>query len=154
MRTISWELGRTLSAGAAMLVLAACSSTATSTAPDPAPAAQTQQPSASFTIRGVVVDQANRPVAGANVECASDAQCTLFTDVSAQDGADQGVKTKADGSYELIVSRSGGGMFLMDASAFGYGIVWQNVQAPDPACIWNKPSCVVTQNFTLPPTAQ
>ncbi len=152
MRTLLGGLGRTLSAGAATLVLAACGSTTTPTA---AGAAATQtQSSASFTIRGVVVDQANRPVAGANVECASDAQCTLFADVSVQDGADQGVKTNADGSYALVVSRSGGGWFMMDASALGYGIVWQKVQAPDPACTWDKPSCAVTQNFTLPPTAQ
>jgi hypothetical protein len=154
MRTVFRGLARTLPAGSAMLMLAACSSATAPTAPEAKAATmatQTRVPSSSGIIRGLVVDPANRPVANAVVECMSDAQCTLFADVSAQDGPDQGVKTNANGFYELKVSRSGGGGFFLSASALGYEIQRQEVRLPDSACTWDQPKCAITVNFTLTP---
>jgi hypothetical protein len=154
MRTVFQALGRALPAGSAMLVLAACGSSSVPTAPAAAvttAVAKEAAPTASATVRGQVVDLANRPLANANVECSSNAQCTLAGEVIAQDGPDQGVKTNANGFYQMRVSRSGGGAFLLNASARGFGIVWHEVQLPDPTCTWDQPGCAVTVNFTLTP---
>ncbi len=153
MRMVFRALGRTLPVGSAMLMLAACGTTPAPTTAEAVTATKTteQVASASGIVRGIVVDPANRPVANANIECASNAQCTLFSDVSAQDGADQGVRTNANGYYQLKVSRSGEGAFLLNATARGYGIEWREVQLPDPACTWDQPGCAITLNFTLNP---
>ena len=154
MRTLLRGLGRTLPAGSAMLMLAACGSTPAPTAANVAAATTatgTQVVSSSVVVRGLVVDPANRPLANANVECMSNAQCTSPGDVSAQDGPDHGVTTNANGFYQLIVTPSGGVRFLVDASARGYGIQWQDVRLPDPACTWDQPKCAITVNFTLTP---
>lgn len=153
MRTVFQALGRALPVGPAMLMLAACGSTTAPTAPAAVTAtvAKEAAPSASAIVRGQVVDLANRPVANANVECTSDAQCTLAGDVAAQDGPDQGVKTNANGFYQMRVSRSGGVAFILNASARGFGVVWREVQLPDPTCTWDQPGCAVTVNFTLTP---
>jgi len=153
MRTVFRALGRTLPAGSAMLLLAACGTTPAPTASEAVTAtkAAEQVASASGIVRGFVVDPANRPVANANVECASNAHCTLFSEVTAQDGADQGVRTNANGFYQMKVSRSGEGGFLLNASARGYGIEWQEVRLPDASCTWDQPGCAIDLNFTLTP---
>ncbi len=164
MRRTLRRLSLTLPAGAAALLLAACSSStpmpsaadppAASTTSVASTAGSTQQPTASALLRGLVVDSANRPVANANVECASNAQCRRFADVSVQDGPDDGVKTNAEGRYEMIVSPQADGAFLLDASAFGFGIVWRTVALPSPACSWDQARCALTVNFTLSPAAE
>jgi hypothetical protein len=138
----------------AAMMVAACSSTPSPTATDApstttAVAAAGLPASASVLIRGAVFDSSNRPVANANVECASNAQCRRFGDVSTQDGPDDGVRTDANGRYALIVTPTGGGQFLLNASARGYGIVWHELELPDPACSWAQARCALTQNFTL-----
>ncbi len=148
MSSVLRWLGRTLPAGAAALVLAACSNGS----PMPSSASAVSPPSprtVSGIVHGWVVDTANRPVANANIECASNAQCTLFGDISAQDGRDQGVKTDAKGYYELVLSPTGPSPFLMNASARGYGIVWQKVALPDAGCTFDQSRCAMTLNFTL-----
>lgn len=141
------------SAGSAMLMLAACSSTPLPTAASTTAATATvkgaQVVPSSGVIRGQVTDAAGRPLVGANVECTSNAQCTLYGDVSAQDGVDQGVKTNANGYYQLKLTRAGEGAFSVNASAAGYQIQWRDVQLPDPACTWDQPGCGVTVNFAL-----
>lgn len=154
MRMVLRGIGRALPAGSVMLLLAACGSTpAPTTAGAVAVTAERADgdtlPMSSAIVRGLVVDSANRPVAGANVECSSDAQCKLFTDVSAQDGIDQGVKTNANGTYVMIVSHAGTSGFLLNASARGFALVWQDVRMPGPSCSWDQPGCSLTVNFTL-----
>ncbi len=143
--------GRISAAGMAALTLAACGSTHAPTAAEPVAAAQVQG-AASGVVRGLVVDSASRPVAGANVECASNAHCRRYSDVSTQDGIDEGVKTDAHGFYQLIVTPSGTGGFLLNASARGFGVAWSEVQLPDAACSWSQSNCVTTLNFTLSPS--
>ncbi len=139
-------------AGPAVLMLA-CSNTPSPTAASTVATSATvkgaQVVPSSGVIRGQVTDVAGRPLAGANVECTSNAQCTLYGDVSAQDGVDQGVKTNANGYYQLKLTRAGEGAFSVNASAAGYQIQWRDVQLPDPACSWDQPSCTVTLNFAL-----
>ena len=159
MRKALRRLAPTLPAAVAGLLLAACSSTSAPTAADTAAAtaavtaAAIAPSSSSVVVRGLVSDAANRPLAGANVECASNAQCRRFADVSAQDGPDDGVKTDANGRYEMIVSPSTDGSFLLNASAFGFDIVWRSVEPPDPACSWDQARCAITVDFTLSPAA-
>ncbi len=158
MRKALRPLLPTLAVAGAALLLAACSSTSAPTAADPpaatartVAAAASVPPSPSALIRGLVVDAANRPVPSANVECASNAQCRRYAEVSAQDGPDDGVKTDASGRYVMVVSPSTNGSFLLGASAFGYGIVWRSAPLPDPACSWDQARCALTVNFALNP---
>jgi hypothetical protein len=144
------RLERTLPVLSAALLLAACSSTPSPTTADSSvPAAASQTPAASALIRGWVLDSSNRPLANANVECASNAQCRRFGDVSAQDGPDDGVRTDAHGYYALVVTPMAGSRFLLNASARGYGIVWHTIDVPDATCSWDQARCALTQNFTL-----
>ncbi len=153
MRSTLRGAGWMVAAGSAILMLASCSSTPLPTSSGTAAATTTvkgaQVVPSSGVIRGQVTDAAGRPLAGANVECTSNAQCTLYGDVSAQDGVDQGVKTNANGYYQLKLTRAGEGPFSVNASAAGYQIQWRDVQLPDPACTWDQPSCTLTLNFAL-----
>jgi hypothetical protein len=103
----------------------------------------------------VVVDSSNRPVARANVECmGSNVVCMgPRSEVSAEDGPDHGVKTRGDGSYELVVVASGStaGGILLNANAKGFQIEWRQVTIPDAACTFGQARCAITLNFTLTP---
>jgi hypothetical protein len=152
------RFGQASLVGSAMLILAACGGGSTPTAAGPVAETKTTtftaaEPTSSVLVSGVVVDSSNRPVAGAEVECVGgNVSCTgSRTDVSAEDGPDFGVKTHADGSYQLVVVASGGseGGFLLNASAGGYQVEWQRLSVPDAACTSDQARCAITQNFTL-----
>lgn len=145
-------LVRTLPAPA-LLLLAACGS---ETGPAVmAPPMATELPPSSGTVRGLVVDPANRPVPNARVECTSNADCVQYNKVTAEHHErDSMATTNAQGSYRLTVAPTARGGFLLTASARGYSPAWQTVELPDPACTWDQPRCSVTVNFTLTPIAE
>jgi hypothetical protein len=160
MDTVVWRVGQALSVGSMALMLAACGGSSMPTAADPAAAAKTTTvaeaaPTASMLVSGVVVDSSGHPVAGADIECmGTNLSCAdPKLEVIAQDGPDQSVKTRADGTYQvrMVVSGSAAGPFLMSAHAAGYEVDWRQVSFPDPACGSDQPGCAVTANFTLTP---
>ncbi len=162
MRTVLRPLGRTLPAMSAVLILAACGSTPSPTAVDGAvrgggTAVQPPATVATMTIRGVVVDSSNRPLANAGVECMGDVRCRAAgSQVSAEDGPDDGLKTDSSGSYQLVVTGGSGSVqrgFLMNAHARSYEVAWREVRFPDPGCTSDQAGCTVSINFTLDPMA-
>jgi hypothetical protein len=160
MGTVLRRLGQTLSVGSAILILAACGGTATPTSAGAVATRSTAtaaeaEPTSSVLLSGVVVDSSNRPVAQANVEClgANVACMGPETDVSAQDGPDQGVKTSADGSYRIVVVAKGitPSGILLNANARGFQIEWRQISF-DAGCTSDQARCAMTLDFTL--TAQ
>lgn len=145
-------LARALPVASAFL-FAACGSE-TGPAVVAPPSAIQQLASSSGTVRGLVVDPANRPVPNARVECTSDADCVQYGELSAEHhDRDSMATTNAQGSYRLTVAPTAEGGFLLTASARGYSPAWQTVELPDPGCTWDQPRCSVTVNFTLTPIA-
>ena len=167
MRAMLRRLGRTLPAGSAILILAACGSASTPTGPaegvaatKPAAAATDAAAAvpASITVRGTVVDSSNRRLANATVECpGDDVSCAgPLSQVTAEGHGHRVTTTGADGSYEIVAtSRSGGatGRFLMNANGRGYQVAWRQVEWPDPACTSDQARCAITVNFSLTPVA-
>ena len=162
MRAMLRRLGRTVPAGSAMLILAACGGTSTPTAPAEAVAATkatvtatdaAAAPVTSAKVRGTVVDSSDRRLANATVECLGDVVCAgPYGDVSAEGHGHQVTTTDADGSYEIVAtSRSGGarGPFLMNANGRGYQVEWRQVEWPDPACTSDQARCAIIVDFTL-----
>jgi hypothetical protein len=154
-------------AGSAILILAACGGSSAPTAPAEVVAATKSAGPAtgaaadaatSITVRGTVVDSSNRRLADATIECPGDVVCAGPNggQVSAEGHGHQAMRTRADGSYELVAtSRSGGakGGFLMNANGRGYQVAWRQVEWPDPACTSDQPRCAVTVDFSLTPVS-
>jgi len=163
MRAMLRRLGRAVPAGSAILILAACGGTSTPTAPAEAvrgtkaaatPTEAASAPATSITVRGVVVDSSNRPLANVTVECpGAEVRCAgAYGDVSAEGHEHQVTKTDTNGSFEIVAtSRSGGaaGSFLMNANGRGYQVEWRQVRWPDPACTSDQARCSATVNFSL-----
>ncbi len=150
MRAVMSVLTRLLSGVVAMLTLAACGTPAPTTGS--APATEFEASAASVIIRGSVVDSANRPVANAQVTCASP-QCTLLLELGAAHHTwVQGTATNASGSYEMRV-RAGQASFLVSASARGYETQLREARLPNAACRWDQPGCSISLSFTLPDLA-
>jgi protocatechuate 3,4-dioxygenase beta subunit len=166
MRAMLRRLVRTLPAGSAMLILAACGSTSTPTSPAEAvaatkaaetPTAGAAGPATSMTVRGTVVDSSNRLLANATIECLGDVVCAgPYRQVSAEGHGHQVTKTGADGSYEIVATSPSGsatGWLLMNANGRGYQVEWRQVEWPDPACTSDQARCAVTVNFSLTPVS-
>lgn len=162
MSAVLGRLGRTLPAAVAALTLGACSNSVSPTAAPPpvAPGAVAtaagEEQAASITVQGRVVDSSSRPLTFAQVECMGDVQCVPFgSQVIAQDGPDDGVKTNASGAYLMVVRRTGASnRFLMSATAKGYELRFHEVAFADPTCSSDRAGCTVTVDFALPPQAQ
>jgi hypothetical protein len=166
MRGMLRRLGRTMPAGSAILILASCGGPSAPTAPAEVVAATKSAATAtgaaadtstSITVRGTVVDSSNRRLADATIECPGDVVCAgPYGQVSAEGHGHQVMRTRADGSYELVAtSRSGGatGGFLMNANGRGYQVAWRQVEWPDPACTSDQARCAVTVDFSLTPVS-
>ncbi len=142
--------------GAAVLMLAACGSSSTPTSASTA--AQTTTAATAMSakdpsvlVRGVVVDPAGRPVAGANVECmGNNVTCVPpGTQVIAQDGPDDGVFTGTDGTYAMVLTALSSGPVMLNAHALKYELQMQQLRFPDANCSADQARCAVTLNFRL-----
>jgi hypothetical protein len=159
MSTALRRLGQTLPATMTALLLGACGGSTTSPTAAPAVAAAKTVAAAaetipsSITIKGTVVDSSNRPLANVEVECMGDVQCAAFgSQVSQQDGPDNGVRTNADGAYLIVATaRSSGARFLMGASGAGYEVTIREVSFPASFCASDQAGCTVALDFTLAP---
>ena len=163
MRTFLSRLGPVLAVGSAVLV-AACggSTTLTTHSDDDAPVAMKSATlnlaadPVSATIRGTVVDSANRPLANMTIECLGDVLCTRPQyEVSAEDH--RITHTDAKGAFEIIANSLPGtssASFMMNANGPGYDEDWRRVAWPGPACSSSDSRCTVTVNFTLDPAPQ
>jgi hypothetical protein len=163
MRTELRRFGRTLTAGSAMVILAACGSTPTPTAPAEAVVAEKATSTGaaaapvSVTVRGSVVDSSNRQLANITIECLGDVQCTGPNYQVIAEGHDHRVgTTDTNGRFEVVAtSRSGASAsgFLMNANGRGYEVQWRQIEWPDLACSADQARCALTVNFMLPSVA-
>ena len=143
-----------LPVGSAMLLLAACGSSstptsATSAVQTSAAAVATSGADPSVLVSGVVVDSAGRPVAHANVECmGTGVTCVRpLTQIIEQDGPDDGVFTRADGSYAMVVTAPTADPVALNAHAPKYELQMQQARFPEAGCTADR--CSVTVNFRL-----
>jgi len=148
------RFGGALPVGSAMLLLAACGSSSTPTAASSAvqtsaAAVATSGADPSVLVSGVVTDSAGRPVAHANVECmGTNVTCVApRTQLIEQDGPDDGVFTRADGSYAMVLSAPTADPVALNAHALKYELQMQQLRFPDAGCTADR--CSVSLNFTL-----
>jgi len=161
MRTVLSRLGPVLAVGSAVLTAACGGSSTLTTHSDDAPVAMktSTQDSAtvpvSATIRGTVVDPANRPLANMTIECLGDVHCTEPQyAVTAEDH--RITHTDAKGAFEIVAASLPGtssASFMMNANGLGYDEDWRQVAWPGPGCSSSDSRCTITINFKLNPTA-
>jgi hypothetical protein len=143
--------GRVLLGGWAVLTLASCGSTPSPTAAaDWGPAMPSIAGSPSSLVGGVVVDAANRPLAGVTIEWTA----VAATSATSWGDSRREVETSADGAYGMVVGNAGGavnldGGFLIRASKPGYSSQQVQARLAESACSWNEPRCSLTVNFRL-----
>jgi hypothetical protein len=156
MRGLLRPVRRTLPFAWAVVVLGACGGTSTPTATEVAAAAKAPSVEAvatsptSIAVSGTVFDSANRPVAGANIECPGSVHCSPNGEDVGADGHEHRVlQTDANGAYKLVANGQSADSFPMNANGQGYQVAWRQVAWPDASCTWEQAHCAVTVNFTL-----